>query len=56
MLCVYVRLASTKLELDRLKHAADDTSNQPERLTQLLTEMRNDRDAVLMPVKILLYC
>jgi len=45
---VYVRLANAKLETERLKEAAGgDKSNQPERLTQLLTEMRNDRDKVL---------
>ena len=44
MLCV--RLASAKQESACLKQAADDKSNQPERLTQLLTEMRTDRDKV----------
>jgi len=44
VLCV--RLASAKQESDCLKQAADDKSNQPERLTQLLTEMRTDRDKV----------
>jgi len=45
---VCVRLANAKLESDRLREAADgDKSNQPERLAQLLTEMRNERDKVL---------
>ena len=43
-----VRLASTKSECDCLKQAAtDNKANQPERLTQLLTEMRSDRDKVV---------
>ena len=44
--CVCVRLSNVKLECDRLKQAADDQCNQPERLTELLAEMRNDRDKV----------
>jgi len=46
LLCV--RLASAMQESERLKRAADaDRSTQPERLTQLLTDMTNDRDKVL---------
>ena len=53
-MCVCVRLSNVKVECDRLKQAADDQSNQPERLTELLTEMRDDRDKVVyMLVKLL---
>jgi len=45
-MCVCVRLSNVKLECDRLKQAAGDQSNQPERLTELLNEMKNDRDKV----------
>jgi len=46
--CMYVRLSSARLESERLKSAADaDKPNQPERITQLLTEMRSDQDKVL---------
>jgi len=41
------RLASAKQECACLKQAASaDRSTQPERLTQLLTDMTNDRDKV----------
>jgi len=46
-MCVCARLSSAKLDCERLKQAEDDKSSHPERLTQLLTEIRNDRDKVL---------
>jgi len=42
----YVRLSNAKQESERLKQATD-SSDHPERLFHLLTDMTSDRDKVL---------